>query len=110
MMAYFQPGMLWHDVDGVPINAHGGGLLFHEGRYYWFGEHKIAGEGGNVAHVGVRCYSSDDLFAWKNEGGEPSRFLTIPPAQSSAGCIVERPKVLFCSRHRQVCDVVSCRT
>jgi hypothetical protein len=37
------PGELWLDNHGVPINAHGGGLIFHQGRYYWFGEHKIEG-------------------------------------------------------------------
>ena len=38
----FRPGEIWTDTAGVPINAHGGGVLLHEGIYYWFGEHKIA--------------------------------------------------------------------
>lgn len=25
------PGEVWKDTDGNPINAHGGGLLYHEG-------------------------------------------------------------------------------
>ena len=33
-------GAEWYDTDGNVINAHGGGLLFHEGRYYWYGEYK----------------------------------------------------------------------
>jgi hypothetical protein len=36
--------------------------------FYWFGEHKIAGEAGNVAHVGVHCYTSTDLYNWKDAG------------------------------------------
>ena len=59
---------IWPDDRGVHINAHGGGVLFHGGRYYWFGEHKIAGAAGNIAHVGVHAYSSADLYNWKDEG------------------------------------------
>jgi hypothetical protein len=51
----FQPGELWLDNNGVHINAHGGGLLYHDDVYYWFGEHKIAGEAGNLAYVCVHC-------------------------------------------------------
>ena len=36
----FVPGAEWRDTDGQPINAHGGGVLFHEGVYYWYGEFK----------------------------------------------------------------------
>lgn len=28
------PGTVWHDTDGKPINAHGGGILYHDGTYY----------------------------------------------------------------------------
>ena len=38
--AAFTPGEVWRDTDGQPINAHGGGLLFHGGAYYWHGEAK----------------------------------------------------------------------
>lgn len=38
------PGAIWPDDKGVHINAHGGGILQHDGVYYWFGEHKIAGD------------------------------------------------------------------
>lgn len=29
----FKPGERWPDDRGVHINAHGGGMLFHEGVY-----------------------------------------------------------------------------
>ena len=62
-------GDLWPDDKGVHINAHGGGVMWHEGRYYWYGEHKIAGDAGNAAHgIAVHCYSSVDLSNWKDEG------------------------------------------
>lgn len=90
----FFPGALWNDTDGTPINAHGGGLLFHEGTYYWYGEHKIEGTAGNKAMVGVHCYSSTDLYNWYNEG------IALPVSEDenseiAKGCILERPKVIF---------------
>ena len=57
---------LWPDQDGVHINAHGGGILYYNDTFYWFGEHK--GERSNNALVGVTCYSSKDLVNWTNEG------------------------------------------
>ena len=33
-------GEIWPDNNGEHINAHGGGILLHNGTYYWFGEHK----------------------------------------------------------------------
>ena len=40
--SYIIPGEVWKDTDGNPINAHGGGLLYHDGTYYWYGEYKRA--------------------------------------------------------------------
>ena len=37
----FKPGQTWLDTKGNPINAHGGGLLYHNGTYYWYGEYKV---------------------------------------------------------------------
>jgi hypothetical protein len=90
----FQPGQEWPDTDGKAINAHGGGLLYHEGTYYWYGEFKIAGPEGNKAQVGVSCYSSANLSDWQNEG------IALPVADDPShdiarGCILERPKVIY---------------
>ena len=90
----FRPGELWLDNNGKHINAHGGGILFHDGLYFWFGEHKIAGGKGNQAHVGVHVYSSSDLYNWKDDGIA----LTVHEDSSNAlqkGCIIERPKVIY---------------
>ena len=35
-----KPGEIWNDTKGNPINAHGGGILYDLGRWYWFGEIK----------------------------------------------------------------------
>lgn len=90
----FQPGAIWPDNNGVHINAHGGGILYQNKTYYWFGEHKIAGGAGNRAMVGVHCYSSKDLYNWKDEG------IALNVSQDSTsdiakGCILERPKVVY---------------
>lgn len=90
----FTPGEIWPDDNGVHINAHGGGMWFHEGTYYWCGEHKIAGGAGNVSQVGVGMYSSKDLYNWKNEG------IALPVSDDPQsdiikGCVIERPKVVF---------------
>lgn len=92
----FEPGKIWHDTSGVPINAHGGGLLFHEGTWYWFGEHKVEGEAGNRAMVGVHAYSSRDLSNWTDEG-IVLPVSTEPGHDIEAGCILERPKVILCA-------------
>jgi hypothetical protein len=90
----FRPGTIWPDNNHVHINAHGGGVLFHEDVYYWFGEHKIEAEAGNVAHVGMHVYSSTDLYNWKDEGIALA-VSSDPNSQIAKGCILERPKVLF---------------
>lgn len=90
----FRPGELWPDNHGVHINAHGGGVLFHAGVYYWFGEHKIAGEAGNAAHVGVHVYASRNLYNWCDEGIALA-VSEDPQSPITRGCILQRPKVVF---------------
>ncbi len=90
----FRPGAEWKDADGAPINAHGGGIWHEDGVYYWYGEHKIAGPTGNAAQVGVRVYSSRDLYTWKNEGVALAVVEGDPSHDIARGCILERPKVI----------------
>jgi len=87
-----RPGQLWQDTDGKHINAHGGGVLQHQGTYYWFGEHKA--ERTSNAMVGITCYASTDLTTWKNMG------VALSVSQEKGhelerGCIMERPKVIY---------------
>lgn len=86
-------GSVWRDTDGYAINAHGGGILFHEGVYWWYGEHKVYGEAGNRAHVGVHVYSSTNLYDWVDRG------IALPVEEDPKsvicdGCVIERPKVV----------------
>ena len=91
----FRPGELWLDNNGVHINAHGGGILYHNDTYYWFGEHKTEGKTGNVALVGVGCYSSKDLYNWINEGIVLSVATEGSDSDIESGCILGRPKVIY---------------
>jgi hypothetical protein len=50
-------GAAWRDTQGNLIQAHGGGILQHNGRYYWYDEDR---SNGYVA-IGVSAYVSDDL-------------------------------------------------
>ena len=90
----FENGRVWPDDKSVHINAHGGGILFREGVYYWYGEHKIAGKAGNVAHVGVHVYSSRDLYNWKDEGVALA-VSDDPASDITKACVLERPKVIY---------------
>jgi len=96
----FISGKEWKDTDGVHINAHGGGILFDNGTYYWYGEYKTGGKGGNVAQKGVTCYSSTDLYSWKNEGIVLEVTLNTN-SEITKGCIIERPKVVFNKKTKQ---------
>ncbi len=92
---FFYPGQEWLDDNGIHINAHGGGILFHNNKYYWYGEHKIEGKVGNTAQVGVHVYSSSDLYNWKDEGIALKVNETDSTSDIAKGCVLERPKVIF---------------
>lgn len=85
-------GELWLDNTGIHVNAHGGGVMYHKGTYYWFGENKS--DTTSNAMVGVMCYSSKNLIDWKSEG------VAMPVVDDensdiARGCILERPKVVY---------------
>ena len=51
------PGELWLDTDGNPIQAHGGGIIYINDTFYWYGENKEKSKpGSGIWHWGVNCY------------------------------------------------------
>lgn len=90
----FKPGQLWLDNNGNHINAHGGGFLFYNSTYFWFGEHKTAGKEGNTAIYGVHVYSSKDIYNWKDEG-IALKMSSDTTSMLQKGCVLERPKVIY---------------
>ena len=64
-----RPGQVWLDTDGKPIQAHGFQIIYADGKYYWYGENKADALLGTTRMFGgVRCYSSEDFYNWKDEG------------------------------------------
>lgn len=104
----FIPGAVWQDTDGQPINAHGGGFLFHAGTYYWYGENKTGKTylpdcnkswgGTRVDLTGISCYSSTNLTEWKNEGLVLRAVADDTNSDLHVSKVVERPKVIY-NRH-----------
>jgi beta-galactosidase len=90
----------WLDTDGNLINAHDGGILFVEGKYYWYGmelrpfmaTNTLAG--GQKTTTGVAMYSSTNLYDWKREG------VILPCSNDSNSPLrgpmrFERPKIIY---------------
>lgn len=91
-----KPGKIWLDTEGKRIQAHGGSVFYENGIYYWYGENKEFTDGRpGVWHWGVRCYSSKDLYNWKDEG------LIIPPVEDDdrsplhPSAMMDRPHILY---------------
>ena len=101
----FKPGEVWKDTEGKPVNAHGGGLLYYNGTYYWYGEYK-KGETWRVDYVtswedfrvhagGVSCYSSKDLLNWKFESVALKPNTKDSTHDLHTSKVIERPKVIY---------------
>ncbi|GAA0176558.1 hypothetical protein Leryth_002350 [Lithospermum erythrorhizon] len=101
---YFHPARIWLDTEGNPIQAHGGGILYDESTqtFYWYGEYKDgptyhAHQKGaaRVDVIGVGCYSSKDLWAWKNEGIVLAAEENDETHDLHKLNVLERPKVVY---------------
>ncbi|CAN0863698.1 hypothetical protein LINGRAHAP2_LOCUS8765 [Linum grandiflorum] len=107
---YYYPGRIWLDTDGNPIQAHGGGILYDErsDMYYWYGEYKDGPTyhahkkgAARVDIIGVGCYSSKDLWTWKNEGIVLQGHETDESHDLYKANVLERPKVIYNDRTRK---------
>lgn len=126
----FYPGEVWKDIDGIPIQAHGGQvqwLTYKEkdtgkivSKWWWVGEDKSLGYRG-----GVRAYSSDDLYNWTFEGvilqtvssreelNTNSYFTSLYTGHSkeeldhiyecinNSTSVIERPKLIYNEKNKQ---------
>ena len=100
MYQCFRPGKVWYDTEGKRIQAHGGSLLYADGKFWWYGENKegvtgrATGEVCPAWHHGVRLYSSGDLYNWKDEG------VCVPESDDPENPfypahIMDRPHILY---------------
>lgn len=100
-----RPGERWLDTGGQFINAHGGGVLYHAGTYYWYGELKEGTTyvtaankswgGTRVVGGGFSCYSSTNLCDWKNEGIALAPVPRDPKHDLHPEMVMERPKAIY---------------
>jgi beta-xylosidase len=98
----FRPGEIWNDTDGKPIQAHGGGILFDSGIYYWYGENKTGvTRNHRVDIVGVSCYASHDLYNWHYQGLALSAVSDNLAHDLHPSKVAERPKVIYNRRTKQ---------
>lgn len=99
MYKTIRPGKVLYDTDGCVVQAHGGSILYHNGKFYFYGENKegitgtATGERCKNWTNGVKVYSSDDLYNWKDEGiiAISSREGTVFYPEN----ITDRPHILY---------------
>lgn len=96
MYEAIRPGREWLDTSGNKIQVHGGKVFYESGTFYWYGENKEKTDGKNgIWTWGIRCYSSNDLYNWEDEG------LIIPPNLKSENSTlhpkqkVDRPHIIY---------------
>ena len=126
----FNPGAVWTDTEGTPIQAHGGQVQQLEipdpetgkpvTKWVWVGEDKTNGYRG-----GVCAYTSDDLYNWQFEGiimrNVPSRKAleketyfkslyagytdaeldNVALALDAERAVIERPKLIYNEKNKQ---------
>lgn len=95
----FDEFLEWKDTRGELINAHDGGVIFVNGKYYWYGLALRAlgqdkGENNGAATtIGINLYSSSNLLEWNYEGVILSTSQNvISPLR--APMRLERPKII----------------
>ncbi len=94
--AKFYPAQVWKDNRGLPINAHGGGVMYHNGIYYWYGTHKIEGLSEKTfADGGIHCYASKDLLTWSDMGLVLPLVYNTNDHDLAYECNFDRPKVVY---------------
>ncbi len=106
MYQSIRPGRVWYDTSGKRIQAHGGSILYANGKFWWYGENKekitgrAKGELCPFWHHGVKLYSSNDLYNWKDEGFAV-RESDDPENPFYPANIMDRPHILYHEKNKQ---------
>jgi hypothetical protein len=102
MRTTITPGKVWLDTNGNRIQAHGGSIITVKDTFYWYGENKEKTTGEDeIWHWGVRCYSSNDLYNWKDEG------IIIPPDTENPSSplhptsYMDRPHIIYNKKNQK---------
>jgi hypothetical protein len=91
-------GEIWLDDSGAPIQAHGGCIIKHEEKWYWYGENKGVDNVPNrnqVPFIGIACYMSSNLRDWHFAGNVLEADQHDPASPLHTSKICERPKVIY---------------
>ena len=91
-----RPGAVWSDTQGARIEAHGGGVIRYDGKFFWFGEDRAQGQ--DPAKRYVSCYDSSDFVHWTSHG---DALALADPEDLGPNWVLERPKVYHDTRTRQ---------
>ncbi|MEI8312846.1 MAG: family 43 glycosylhydrolase, partial [Verrucomicrobiota bacterium] len=90
---FIRPGLPWPDDRGRHIQAHGGGIIKFEDRWYWFGEDRSRENDPEKRYAS--CYSSCDLVHWTFQ----NQVLALrDPEGFGPDWVLERPKVFRCAK------------
>lgn len=90
----------WKDNHGQLINAHDGGVIFTNGKYYWYGlalrplGRDTLENNGAATTTGINLYSSNNLNNWIYEG------VILPTSTDKNNLLrspmrMERPKIIY---------------
>jgi hypothetical protein len=96
-------GEMWFDDSGNPIQAHGGCIIKHDGKWYWYGENKGVDNTPGTTRVpfnGISCYTSSNLQDWHFEGNVLEANTGDPQSPLHTSNICERPKVIYNRKNR----------
>ncbi|MDP4179720.1 MAG: discoidin domain-containing protein, partial [Bacillota bacterium] len=89
-MPSIKSGVTWYDNNGNPVNAHGGGIWYENGKYYLYGEYCSA---GSELFTAMAMYSSTDLMNWTFE----RKILTVQASgELGPNRIGQRPHIIKC--------------
>ena len=90
-----RPGEVWIDTKGERIQAHGGGVFYEDGMYYWYGENKEYTDGCNgVWTWGIKVYLSRDLMNWTDGGYLIKPDIKNPDSPLFPAKRIDRPHLL----------------
>ena len=96
-MRIFSPAIV-AGYEWKPIQAHGGSILFDNGKYYWYGENKTGHKSGRIysarRHHWHILSSLSDLYNWTFEGIVLPAVSDDPNHDLHPSKVAERPKVL----------------
>ncbi len=82
-------GVLWRDSQNNKMQAHGAGIMQHNGKYYMIGEDKA----GSHHFNGINLYSSSDLMNWDFEKTIIDR--NSHPTLADNTRFAERAKIIY---------------